>query len=421
MNEYWRQIGAFSRDARLLVIASVILALGTAAPAVFATLYFRAIGFDAVMIGQVTSANQIGGALGTIPAMLFLARFGRRASILTGASLSLLTWGLAIDTPRPELVLAWLGLSGAFNVLLGLAVVPLLAEASEVFERTTLFTVRDALVWLTLFLASVLTGYLPAWIAPLIGSGAESAESYRAVLLGSVLVRLFALIPLVMIRGRAAPAAAGNERMQPARESFLKYLDPRVLFKLSTPVFRVGLPFVLVYFGGSLVIPFLPLFLKDRHAASDQLIGATQGFSYLAIGVCTLLAPLLVQRFGRTRVIVAGALFAAGAIWLMGATPSRDAVVLLTIARAGIFNMVLPVYRALVIDAVPRSEHTIASLVLATAENIGATPAPRVSGELQRAAGYDLVFGLAGGLYLLGAAAFSWASKLQKMPEKGRV
>jgi MFS family permease len=103
MKEYLRQIGAFSRDARLLIIASVVLALGTAAPAIFATLYFRAIGFNAEMIGQVTSANQIGGALGTIPAMFFLARFGRRVSILAGAGLSLITWGAA----EPDPVGAW--------------------------------------------------------------------------------------------------------------------------------------------------------------------------------------------------------------------------------------------------------------------------------------------------------------------------
>jgi MFS family permease len=441
LQEYGNHIRAFSRDARLMIVASVILAVGTAAPQVFAALYFRALGFDAQFIGAVSTANQVGGALGTLPAMFAIGRLGRRAAIVLGASVSLLTWGFAMTTPAPTWILVWLAISGAFNVLLGLAIVPVLAESSETYERTTLFAVRDALVWLTLALASVLTGYLPALIAPLLAAPADSALSYRAVLLGSVAVRMIALIPLAMLRGSRAGLLTTDDgrpttaqyphpgRLGPDQtvtrprgvRAYLRWLDPRVLLKLETPVVRVALPFVLVYFAGAMVLPFLPLFLRDKHGADDPLIGTVQGLSYLSIGVCTLLAPLLLQRVGRRALIVGAACFSALCIAAMAFVDARAGVIALAIARAGIFNMVLPVYRALVIDRAPRAEHTIAALVLATAENIGATPAPPLSGRLQRGLGYEPVFVMSALLYGLGALAFFVAAKARKTPEKSPI
>jgi MFS family permease len=424
LQEYVSHIRAFSPNARLVISASVILALGTAAPQIFTSLYLRSLGFDAQFIGAVSTANQIGGALGTLPAMLVLGRLGQRGSIVLGAGSSLLTWGLAMLAQTQPAILAWLAISGAFNVLLGLAIVPVLAESSETYERTTLFAVREGLVWLTLAVASVLTGYVPMLIAPLLGSATASTQTYRAVLLGSVAIRLFALIPLASLRAVAGQPNA-HTTAQPATQRsgagmapYLRWLNPLVLFRLQTPVVRVALPFVLVYFAGSLVLPFLPLFLRDKHAAGDALIGVVQGLSYLSIGLCTLCAPLLIQRLGRRRLIVGAALVSAACIALMGAVSARDLVIVLAIARAGIFNMVLPVYRALVIDAAPRAEHTIASLVLATAENIGATPAPPLSGRLQRSVGYEPIFVFSALLYACGAGAFLWATKRLKSPVK---
>jgi MFS family permease len=362
--------------------------------------------------------------------MFAIGRLGRRAAIVLGASVSLITWGLAMTTPAPGWILFWLAVSGAFNVLLGLAIVPVLAESSETYERTTLFAVRDALVWLTLALASVLTGYLPTLIAPLLAAPADSALSYRAVLLGSVAVRMIALIPLALLRVRPRHEVAQAEQGGALAEhsdgprgvrAYLRWLDPRVLFKLDTPVVRVALPFVLVYFAGALVIPFLPLFLRDKHSADDPLIGTVQGLSYLSIGVCTLLAPLLLQRVGRRTLIVGATCVSALCIAAMAFLDARAGVIALAIVRAGIFNMVLPVYRALVIDRAPRAEHTIAALVLATAENIGATPAPPLSGRLQRGLGYEPVFVISALLYGLGALAFFVAAKARKTPAKLQV
>jgi MFS family permease len=187
---------------------------------------------------------------------------------------------------------------------------------------------------------------------------------------------------------------------------------------MKLPLVKVGLPIVLVYLGGSLVIPFLSVFLKDRHAAGDVLIGNTWAYIYLAIGIGALLIPLLVERVGRRAVIVSAAVFSGFGILVMGLSESRELVIAAAVIRAGIFNAALPVYRALVIDAAPRREYTIAALTLALAENIGATLGPPLSGRGQLALGYEPIFLISAAIYALAAGLFIWSTNLQKTPEK---
>ncbi len=423
MSLYLSQIRAFTRDARLFLLAMTVLAFGQSAPVVFGALYFRAIGFDQEWLGWVATANQFGGALGLLPAMLLTERVGRRASIAWGVVGGLLTSAFAVSTASRELALVWLAVSGLFNVWLGLAVVPLLAEVSTPFERTTLFAVRDGLITLTQFAGSMLVGYLPAALAPLLNAAPESASVYRAVLLGSVLVRLIALIPLLMM-GRVALGSRASPQVQEeaddasVRTRLTDYLDPRRFKRLRTPIVAIGLPVVLVYFGGTLVFPFLSVFLKDKHGASDPEVAMAWALIYLAIGFGALLAPLLVQLIGRRTLVIVCALVSGVGIAMIALAESHVFAVTAAVLRAGIFNLSLPVYRAIVIDAAPKHEHTITALVLSGAENVGATAAPPISGRAQLALGYEPVFLAAALFYGLGALAFVRALRMLKTPEK---
>ena len=55
MSTYLAHLRAFSRDARLFLLAYAVLSVGTAAPQVLAPLYFRSLGFDAGLIESVST------------------------------------------------------------------------------------------------------------------------------------------------------------------------------------------------------------------------------------------------------------------------------------------------------------------------------------------------------------------------------
>lgn len=426
MSIYIAHLRAFSHDARLFLLAYAVLSIGTAAPQVLAPLYFRTIGFDAGLIGWTSTANQIGGLLGTLPAVFLVDWLGRRRSVLIGGLLSLATWSAAMLTQDRAWVLGWLVLSGMGNVLYGLAVVPMLAQVSKRFERTTLFAAHESISTFGLFLGGLAAGMLPGLAAGALALAPGGSAAYQVVLLGSALWRAIGFVPILLMQdaggAHGAPAPGGHGSGPSAIPAaspgaplrLLRYLDPRVLARLQTPVIRAGLPFVIVFFAGSLIFPFLSLYLRDKFAVGDAQAGTIWGVINLSIGVGALLAPLLVQRIGRRALVTLAACVSAICIALMGLAPGLGVVVAAAVLRAGIFNMAIPVYRAMLIDQAPRHEHTIVALLLSTSANLGATAAPPLSGALQDNLGYGPVFALSAGLYALGALAFWWAARANK-------
>lgn len=418
MNEYLTHIRSFTHNARLFLLVMGILAFGTAPSTLFLNIYFQALGADRAFIGLATTVIQLGGALTILPAAFLLDKIGRRLAVIIGGYGSTLAWLLAVIIPDQQAILLLLMVNGAGTGLFGLAVVPLLAESSTARERTTLFSVYEGLTTLMLFVGSVISGFLPMWIAPFFGIGPESPQAYRMVLLISAAIRMVGLLPLVLLQEHpmeidpaATPSssdvAVESTQPKPARPRIASYFNPRNLLRLRTPMLLYGIPVFLVYAAGSLIFPFLPLFLKERFAASDGAIGTVQGLINLSIGVGSLLAPVAVTRLGRAPVVVFGALASALALGVIGFTAAFLIATIAIVARAGIFNMILPLYRAHVIDHAPKEEYTIVALLLALSANIGPAITPSISGLMQREVGFGPVFILAMSGYALAALCYA--------------
>jgi MFS family permease len=411
----------FTRNARLFLLAMVVLAFGTAAPTLFFNLYLEQLRFDRAFIGGVNTVIQLGGLVMALPAIVLLDRIGRRRAIVIALAVGLLSWSASLFTLRGEVILALQAINGAGTVLFGLAVVPLLAESSSPRERTTLFSVSEGATTLALFFGSLLFGYVPGWLAPMLAMGhAESIEAYRATLLLSAIVRGLGLVPFMFLHDptlTSIPSLAPNPNTPtPPQPRSLRRFDPRKLLKLQTPIWLFCVPYLLVYCGGSLIFPFLSLFLKTRFDASDRTIGLVLGLLNLSIGVGALMGPALVRVFGRVQVVVAGAFISAAALGVIGFASAFGLVALMVVLRAGLFNLTLPIYKAYAIDHAPPREYTLVSIILSTSANIGPAIGPVLSGWMQREAGFAPVFGLAVGLYALAGFAYILVFYLRPTP-----
>jgi MFS family permease len=403
IHQYRDHLRSFTRNARLFLFAMTILAFGTAAPTLFFNLYLEKMGFDRAFIGGVNTMIQLGGVVMALPAALLLDRIGRRRAISLALAVGLTSWSLSLLTGRGEVILALQAINGAGTVLFGLAVVPVLAEASTPRERTTLFSVSEGVTTLALFFGSLLFGFVPGWLAPLINTHTGSADAYRAALLLSAILRSVGLIPFLFLRDTKSAAGPSN---QTPKQNGLRHYNPRKLLNLKTPIWLMCVPYLLVYCGGSLIFPFLSLFLKERFLASDGTIGLVLGLLNLSIGVGALMGPALVGRFGRMRVVVAGAFISAVALGVIGFASAFALVALTVVLRAGLFNLTLPIYKAYVVDGAPPAEYTLISLILSTSANVGPAIGPTLSGWLQREVGFSPVFALAIGLYVLAGLAY---------------
>ena len=234
-----------------------LFALAGSVPALFFNLYLQALGFDRAYIGITTTASQLGGAIASIPAAALLDVIGRRRAMIIGSSAAIVCALAVFLTTDATAILAIQAISGCGIVLYALAVIPLLAEASTPRERTTLFSTVDGLSTLAGFAGSLIAGGMPALAASMLHSTPESAEAYRAVLLGSLLVRAVGILPLALIHDDAHRPLGGGRPPGLKRRSTLSYFDPRVLFRLETPIWKYALPVLITYIAASLINPFL--------------------------------------------------------------------------------------------------------------------------------------------------------------------
>lgn len=417
ISRYRDHIRGFSPNARLFLAAMTILAFGTGAPTIFFNLYLEQMGFDRAFIGGVNTAIQLGGAITAFPSALLLDRIGRRRAIPIALGIGLVSWSASLFTTRGDVILVLQALNGFGTVLFGLAVVPLLAESSTPRERTTLFSMQEGLTTLALFTGTALFGYVPLWLAPALGSGPESLETYRTVLLISAVIRVGGLVPFFFLRNtpvvaepsqtaNAAPAEGVSDPLRPQLTGLARYYRLSELLKLKTPILLFVIPYFIVYFGGSLIFPFQSLFFKERFGISDGTVGVLLGLINLSIGVGALLGPILTNALGRSRTVVLGTFISAVGIGVMGFGATFGLVAVMVIVRAGLFNLTLPIYRAFVIDRTPRAEYTIVALLLSGSANVGPAIAPALSGWAQREVGFSPVFALAVALYALAGLAY---------------
>ncbi len=406
MQLYLSHIRSFTHEARLFLITLTIFAFATAVPAVYFTLYLQGLGFDRAFIGLTATASQMGGVIASVPAAFLLDMIGRRRAAISGAVVALATMATALFATSPVVIIAIQVISGFGVVLYALAVVPLLAEVSTARERTTLFSTVEGCTTLALFFGSLLAGVLPSLAAPWLGVGAESPTAYRTVMLGSLVVRALGIVPLTMIHDHGQEIARESPR-----QSTLSYFNPRVLLKLKTPIWKYALPILVTFLGGSLIFPFINLYLKQRFGTSNAMIGVIQGATSLSIGICALLGPFAANTLGRARVVIAGTLFSMLCLVVIGFSPWYELVATVIVIRAGLYNATLPLYRAYVIDQTPPHEYAVVNLIYSTSANVGPTVAPPLSGYVQDHAGFAPLFMTAIGLYGVAAVCYHLATR----------
>ncbi|WP_376792663.1 MDR family MFS transporter [Thermoflexus sp.] len=155
--------------------------------------------------------------------------------------------------------------------------------------------------------------------------------------------------------------------------------------------------------GGSMVWPFLTLYLRQRFPISLTLIASLLTLNAVAGLATTAVAGLVVDRFGRKGAMVAG-LVGSGLV-LLGMIPATSLLAWAALmAFMGGFG---PIYRvgsdAMVADLIEPSRRASAYALLRMMANLGVAIGPAIGGFVVSAS-YGLAFALGGAAQLF----FAW-------------
>src|SRR5215472_4127726 len=139
---------ALQRNARLYLISNVPQAATAGALGVLYTLYLAALGYGTDFIGLVAVVGTIGAGLGILPANRLVARLGWRTTLIWSDLVGGVAIAVQLVAPTPAvIVLTTLGI-GASVALVLVVNTPLLTAYSSPGQRTALFGLNNALVFL---------------------------------------------------------------------------------------------------------------------------------------------------------------------------------------------------------------------------------------------------------------------------------
>ena len=390
VSEYADAIRAFSRSARLFLVALGIQSFGIGILVTVFSIYVKTAGLSEAVVGDVEGSLALAAAAVCLLAPPLIAVFGYRRLMVGAAVL----YGVArlgqAGAPEVGLLLAFGAMYGSGDGIMQAAPVSFLAEISTPFERSHLYTAD-----LFVRVACSMVGGLAGGLLPYLFSGAlTDVDAYRATVAIAGLLLMSSSVPLLLIR----------EKLAHPRHAFARYLETARTFRSWGHVGRLLVPQVLISLGAGLIIPFLSLYLKQQLGATIGEVGFIQGMSALAMGIAALAAPMLGRRFGFVKATV----FAeAASLPFLAAIPFVTNLPLAAVVfwfRSAFMNMSWPTWSQYTMEHVPGRERPIVAGTVSFGYSVSFLIGCAVGGRLMEHS-YTLPYAIATGLYAAGALA----------------
>jgi len=392
LRDYREAAAAFSRPARLFLACTLLAWAGFGVNHVLFNLYLVEAGFDEAFVGRAVAWNGLGLALAALPAGHLADRWGRRRSLLLGASIegpALLARALLLN---PAVVYGASFLAGAGQSLLAIAAAPFLTEHSTARERTHLFSAFFAFELLAGVAGNLIGGWVPAGLTHLPGpTQPDVFGAYRITLVLGAAIQLASVLPLVALRGlREAPLSRARDRADPRAR--------RLLWPIAINAFFIGA-------GAGLVIPFMNLYFRSRFGCSSAQIGMFFSLAQVSTALAALLVPVLARRFGKLRTATASQLLSLPFLVTLGAEKHLAVAVTAFWLRATLMQASIPLIGAFVMEALPPALRARSTSLNNLVWNGGWAVSATLSGLVIRRFGYAVPFYVTAGLY---AAAAAW-------------
>ncbi|HPE36711.1 MAG TPA: hypothetical protein PK625_06135, partial [Spirochaetales bacterium] len=204
--EYVEAFRLFSSNARLYLLGSLLLGIGTNMVQLLLNLYLQRLAFGEAAIGSVLSLRALGSFVVALPASFIVARADSRLLLASAAFLSAVSYtGQALASTYGPMAAAVL-FSGAFSSLYQVAGGPFFMKNSGPTERIHLFALNSALGMGTGLIGSLAGGALKDFVFTVSG---DEVYAYRAALVLGALFVGAAMAPFLGIREPVSGSAGG--------------------------------------------------------------------------------------------------------------------------------------------------------------------------------------------------------------------
>lgn len=392
---YAKQWTVLGRDARMMLIYTVIRFLGFSVRSLFGNLYLLSLGYEQDFIGLLMSISAFPAIFLSLPAGFMVQRLGsRKSTIISGLAGAVAMTMIALSTSRSMLLVSYF-INGCVLALNSVASFPLVAECAEPENQTMVFSAQHSVRTLTTFVGSLIGGFMPGSFALLLTVDPESAVAYRATLLASIAFMLIALIPLFILQDRP--------RIVSTRTS-----STRQVWHLLPKWLKLVANNVLISVGAGFFVPFFNVFFKEAVGVSDEALGTIFALAALLTGLTTLLAPYFSKRWGVERSVVILQLASIPVMLAMGFIRWAPAVVVAHWVRMAIVRVASPLSWSVMMEQVPQEDRGVLNGLTMTLTKVITTIVPYISGMIQVRYGFAPLFVIGAVIYVIASATMYW-------------
>jgi len=357
-------------------VANALQGLGVGIWGVIFYLYLNLgeVGFAPDFIGNMFSVGAIATGLVALPAGLLCERIGTKRTILISLAANLFNIVQIVVLEPSVLLLASL-ISGLIATLGWVASAPFMMEDTKPQERTFLFSLNFAIWMITGVIGSLLGGIMPDMFNSVLGLAtgaiAGSAVGYRITLALASVASAAAVVPILLVRANhTIPRQEVGALL-----SFRNMKSWSTIIKFIVPVAIVGL-------GAGFIIPLFNVFFKLRYSATSETVGTIFALGNVTVGIASLGIPVLSERLGKLRSIVACQFLSMPFIMLVTISPNLALSTGAYLARGTLMQMAIPLENAFQMEMVTENERATTSGLMTMADNIPRAVSSSISGGM---------------------------------------
>lgn len=405
LNTQTAQLRTFDRSARLFLLSVIMDGIVLSAWQLFFNFYILERGFGRDFLGMVNAMPAVAALVLGIPMGLLSDKIGRKRAMILGVAVFIGAMALEVTVYSQTLILIAAFVAGGGQMLYFLSQAPFMMKVSDEHNRTLLFSLSFGLVTLSGAIGSAFAGQLPAYFGSWLEVPARSATAYQAVLLSSVGLGLFTLVPLLLIREPRVRLEASSTAHP--KSSVWQVLKKPLTLKLSLPNLLIG-------FGAAILIPYMNVFFVERHSVSDQSLGVLFSVSSLMVGVGSIIGPKVAGALGsKIKAVVVTQALSLVFLLVIGFSPYFWLVSIGFLMRGTLMNMAVPLYGAFSMEQIPEREQGTVNSVKELAWQVGWAVGPYISGLVQISYGFTPLF-ITTAIMYAAAIVFTWIFFSQK-------
>jgi len=391
----WRDFreaaAAFSRPARFYLGSEFLIWTAQGVFSVLFNLYLVESGASESFVGRAVASSAVGMVAAALPAGWLADRWGRRRTLMLGASLEGAGHLLRALSTHGSVVLAAGFGAGIGQSLFQIAAAPFLTDHSTPRERTHLFATFFASALIAGVVGNALGGALPLLVHSL-APAATTFVAYRATLLVGAALAASGALPLVALRGLVEPSPDPGTTPPAAHE--------------SRRLFPIALNAALIGSGAGLVIPFMNLYFRNRFNCSSAQIGVWFSVAQVCTALASLAAPAVARRFGKLRTAVGSELLSLPFLVTLGGERRLGVAVGVFWLRATFMQASTPLLQAFIMEVLPQELRARSTSLMNMLWNLGWAVSATLAGAVIERFGYAVPFYLTAGLYLTAAVTF---------------